>query len=157
MKPKILRTPEEHSAALAKVESLMDAPPGSQMEEDLELWGMLVEKYEDEHFPIEPPDPIDAILFRMDQQGLKPVDLQKYVGGKGRVSEVLNHKRPLSLAMIRALSAGLKIPTEVLVQESQAPYGRDRSVRKKPGERASGSLKARPAMAVDKPRRSRRG
>jgi HTH-type transcriptional regulator/antitoxin HigA len=133
MKPKILKTAAEHEAALAKVEALMDAPPGSKMEEELELWGLLVEKYEEEHFPIEPPDPIDAILFRMEQQGLRPGDLQKYVGGKGRVSEVLNHKRPLTLAMIRALSAGLRIPTEILVQESQASYGhRSRKPRTKP-------------------------
>jgi HTH-type transcriptional regulator/antitoxin HigA len=135
MKPKILKTPAEHKAALAKVEALMDAEPGSAREEELELWGTLVEKYEDEHFPIEPPDPIDAILFRMDQQGLRPADLQKYVGGKGRVSEILNYKRPLSLSMIRALSAGLKIPAEILVQESQASYGNARPAQKPSAKR----------------------
>jgi HTH-type transcriptional regulator/antitoxin HigA len=135
VKPKILKTPAEHTAALAKVEALMDAAPGSPREEELELWGMLVEKYEDEHFPIDPPDPIDAILFRMDQQGLRPADLQKYVGGKGRVSEILNHKRPLSLSMIRALSAGLKIPTEILVQESQASYGGGRPTKRRSAKR----------------------
>jgi HTH-type transcriptional regulator/antitoxin HigA len=120
MKPKILKTEAEYSTALAKVESLMDANPGSKQEEELELWSLLVERYEQEHHPIDFPDPIEAIRFRMEQGGLRQKDLAKYFPGKNRVSEVLNHKRPLSLGMIRSLHHGLGIPAHVLLQECTA-------------------------------------
>ena len=120
MKPKILKTAAEYSAALAKVDSLMDAKPGSKQEEELELWSLLVERYEQEHHSISFPDPIEAIRFRMEQEGLRQKDLEKYFPGKNRVSEVLNHKRPLSLGMIRSLHRGLGIPAHVLLQESTA-------------------------------------
>ena len=120
MKPKVLKTERDYKAALAYVEQLMaqSAPD----EAELELWSLLVEKYEEEHFPIATPDPIEAIRFRMEQAGLAPADLQPYMQSKSKVSEVMNRKRPLSLAMIRALHRGLQIPAEVLVQETQAPY-----------------------------------
>ena len=118
--PKILKTEAEYSTALAKVESLMDANPGSKQEEQLELWSWLVERYEQEHHPIDFPDPIEAIRFRMEQEGLRQKDLAKYFPGKNRVSEVLNHKRPLSLGMIRSLHNGLGIPAHVLLQECTA-------------------------------------
>ena len=76
MKPKILKTEAEYNAALAKVESLMDANPGSKQEEELELWSLLVERYEQEHHPIDFPDPIEAIRFRMEQEGLRQKDLE---------------------------------------------------------------------------------
>lgn len=117
MKPKIIKTKEEHAMALARVEALMDAAPGSPQEEELELWSLLVERYEDEHCPIDLPDPVLAIKFRMEQEGLRQKDLEKYFPGKNRVSEVLNRKRPLSLGMIRALHHGLGIPAEVLLRE----------------------------------------
>jgi HTH-type transcriptional regulator / antitoxin HigA len=120
MKPKILKTPEEYAAALARVENLMDARPGSAREADLELWSMLVERYEQEKFPIDIPDPIEAIKFRMHQEGLRQKDLERYFPGKNRVSEVLNRKRPLSLGMIRSLHRGLGIPAEVLIRETAA-------------------------------------
>jgi len=120
MKPKVIKTPEEHAAALARVESLMDAKPGTRLEEELELWSLLVERYEEEHFPIDLPDPVEAIKFRMEQEGLRQKDLEKYFPGKNRVSEVLNHKRPLSIGMIRALHRGLGIPAEVLLREVPA-------------------------------------
>lgn len=94
----------------------------SPNETELELRALLVEKYEEEHFPIAAPDPIEAIRFRMEQADLAPADLQPYMQSKSKVSEVMNRKRPLSLSMIRALHRGLKIPAEVLVQETQAPY-----------------------------------
>lgn len=120
MKPKVLKTDRDHKAALAYVEQLMaQARPD---EAELELWSLLVEKYEEEHFPIATPDPIEAIRFRMEQAGLAPGDLQPFMQSKSKVSEVMNRKRPLSLSMIRALHRGLQIPAEVLVQESQAPY-----------------------------------
>ncbi len=120
MKPKVIKTERDYQTALAHVESLMDKSPPDEAE--LELWSLLVEKYEEEHFHIAAPDPIEAIRFRMEQAGLAPVDLEPFMQSKSKVSEVMNRKRPLSLSMIRALHRGLQIPAEVLVQESQAPY-----------------------------------
>ena len=120
MKPRVLKTTRDHKEALAYVGQLMAQP--SPDEAELELWSLLVEKYEEEKFPIAAPDPIEAIRFRMDQAGLQSADLHPYMQSKSKVSEVMNRKRPLSLSMIRALHRGLKIPAEVLVQETQAPY-----------------------------------
>ena len=120
MKPKVLKTERDYKAALTHVEQLMGQP--SPTGDELELWSLLVEKYEEERFPIATPDPIEAIRFRMDQAGLHPAGLPPYLQSKSKVSEVMNRKRPLSLSMIRALHRGLKIPAEVLVQESAAPY-----------------------------------
>jgi len=117
MKPKIIKTEAEYQAALEHLESLMDAAPGSPEEEELELFSILIEKYEEEHYPIDLPDPIEAIKFRMEQGGLTRKDLQKYIGSQSKVSEVLNRKRPLSLSMMRSLHDGLGIPAEVLLQE----------------------------------------
>jgi len=116
MKAKVIKTDSEYEAALAYVETLMDAEPGSPQEDELELFSILVEKYEEENYPIDLPDPIEAVRFRMEQEGLTRKDLAKYIGSQSKVSEVLNHKRPLSLAMIRALHEGLGIPAEVLLQ-----------------------------------------
>lgn len=116
MHPRIIKTAAEHSAALARVETLMDAPPGSKAEAELELWGLLIEKFEEEHFPISTPDPVAAIEFRMDQLGLSRTDLLRHIPNKSKVSEVLGRRRPLSLSMIRSLHQGLKIPAEVLLQ-----------------------------------------
>ncbi len=123
MKPKILKTEKDYEAALKLVSDLMDAKPGSTDEEKLELWSLLVEQYEEEHYPIPPPDPIEAIKFRMEQLGLKQKDLVQYIPAKSKVSEVLNRKRPLSLSMIRALHKNLGIPAEILVQEAPVSYG----------------------------------
>jgi HTH-type transcriptional regulator/antitoxin HigA len=120
MKPKVLKTEEEYTEALGRVEALMDALPGSSKEEDLELWSLLVERYEEEHFPVDLPDPIEAIKFRMEQEGLRQKDLKSFFPAKSKVSEVLNRKRPLSLGMIRALHRGLGIPAEVLLHQVPA-------------------------------------
>ncbi|MGO4012673.1 MULTISPECIES: helix-turn-helix domain-containing protein [Pseudomonas] len=82
---------------------------------ELEILALLIEKYEEQHFPMPPSDPIEAIKFRMDQQGLTPRDLEPFIGTSGRVSEVLNRKRKLSLAMIKRLHDGLRIPYECLL------------------------------------------
>jgi HTH-type transcriptional regulator/antitoxin HigA len=121
MEPKVIKTEAEYEAALAHVAELMEAVPGSPEEEELELFALLVEQYERENFPIAPPDPVEAILFRMEQEGLSRKDLAAYIGSPSRVSEVLSRKRSLSLSMIRALHKGLGIPAEVLVQESRKP------------------------------------
>lgn len=120
IKPKVLKTEADYEEALAYLDSLMDAKPGSSMEEELELFSFLVESYEKENFPIGLPDPVEAIKFRMEQQGLSRKDLEPFIGSPSKVSEVLNHKRSLSLAMMRALHKGLDIPAEVLLQEEGA-------------------------------------
>ncbi len=113
---KIIKNEAEYDAALERMDALMDTAPGSAEEEELELLAILVEKYEQERYPIELPDPVAAIKFRMEQEGLTRQDMIKYLGSQSKVSEVLNYKRPLSLAMIRALTDGLNIPAEVLIQ-----------------------------------------
>lgn len=118
MKPKIIKTEADYQSALAHLETLMDAQPGTPQEEDLELFAVLIEDYEKAVFPIDLPDPVEAIKFRMEQQELTRKDLEPYIGSQSKVSEVLNGKRFLSLAMIRALHTGLDIPAEVLLQEA---------------------------------------
>ena len=117
MIPKIIKTEENYQEALARLNALMDAAPGSPGEEELDLLSFLIEKYEEEHFPIELPNAVEAIKFRMEQQGLTRKDLVRYIGSQSKVSEVLNHKRSLSLAMIRTLHEELGIPAEVLLRE----------------------------------------
>lgn len=116
MEIKLIKTESEYEAALTRMEAFMGAEPGSVGEDELELLALLVEKYEQEHFPIDLQDPIEAINFRMEQEGLSRKDLIQYLGSQSKVSEVLNYKRPLSLSMIRALYEGLRIPLEVLLQ-----------------------------------------
>ena len=117
MKAKIIKTEADYQAALAYLENLMDARPGTPEEEELELFAMLIESYEQQTFPIGLPDPVAAIQFRMEQQGLTRKDMELYLGSQSKVSEVLNGKRSLSLTMIRALHTGLGIPAEVLLQK----------------------------------------
>lgn len=124
MKLKIIRNEEMYEEALAFISSLMDAKPGSKQEEELELWALLIEQYEKENHPIEDPDPIEAIRFRMDQLGLHRKDLEPFIGQKSKVSEVLNRKRPLSLPMIRSLHSNLGIPAAVLVRETSLVEGK---------------------------------
>lgn len=121
MKPKMIKNETDYQAALAHLEALMDAQPGTPEEEELELFAMLIETYEQVVFPIGLPDPVSAIQFRMEQQGLKRKDLEPYIGSQSKVSEVFSGKRPLSLAMIRALHAGLDIRAEVLLQKPEKP------------------------------------
>ena len=132
MNPKLIKTDAQHQAALSHIESLMDAKPGSAKEDELELWAMLVEQYEQAQFPIGGPDPVEAIRFRMDQMGLKQKDLVEYIGAKSKVSEVLSGRRQLSLPMIRALHEELDIPAEVLVKKVR--FSAKRGSRKKPAK-----------------------
>ena len=115
MNIKPIRTPEDLAAALARVDQLWGAQIGSPEGDELEILALLIEKYEDQHFPMPPSDPVEAIKFRMDQMGLTARDLEPFIGSSGRVSEVLNHKRKLSLAMIKRLHEGLRIPYERLL------------------------------------------
>lgn len=120
MKPiKIIHTEEEHEQALARALQLVrkDPAPATPEGDELELLSFVIERYEQQHFPRNATDPIQAIKFMMDQQGLKKKDLTPYIGSAPKVTEVLNGKRTLSLGMIRRLSAGLGIPVSVLIQE----------------------------------------
>ncbi|MBN6773269.1 transcriptional regulator [Pseudomonas granadensis] len=115
MNIKPIRNPEDLTAALLRMEQLWGAEIDSPEGDELEILALLVEKYEEQQFPMPPSDPIEAIKFRMDQQGLTPRDLEPFIGTSGRVSEVLNRKRKLSLAMIKRLHDGLRIPYECLL------------------------------------------
>jgi len=110
-----IATRADYEAALAEIKRLWDAPPGSSGAAKLEVLGVLVEAYEREAFPLEAPDPIEAIKFRMEQQGLTRKDLLPVFGTTARVSEVLSGKRPLTLEMIRQLHDRFDIPLESLV------------------------------------------
>ena len=122
MDVKIIKSDQQHRQYLAEAESLAAADPrlGTPDGDRLELLAMLIDKYERERYPFEEPDPIAALRFRMEEQGLLQKDLAPMVGGRNRVSEVLAGKRPLTVAMIRALSEGLRIPAELLIGKRPA-------------------------------------
>ena len=137
IEPKIIKTKKEHRAFLAEVMRLMDKDPrrGTPEGDRLELLAKLVEDYEKVRFKFEKPDPIDALRFRMEEQGLRQKDLVNILGGKNRVSEVLNRKRPLTLGMARVLSESLDIPAELLIREPKGEYAVRRSQARKRGTR----------------------
>ena len=116
MNLKPIRTRKDYQQALDRLEVIFDAKKGTDEGDELEILGILIEQYENEHFPIELPDPIEAIKFRMEQMGYTQTDLARVVGLKSRASEILNRKRKLSLEMIRQLHEKLNIPTDVLIQ-----------------------------------------
>jgi len=112
----LIKTEENYNQALKRLDEIFDAKKGTEEGDELELLGLLIEQYENEHFPIDLPDPIEAIKFRMEQLGYNQNDLAKIIGFKSRASEILNKKRKLSLEMIRLIHTSLNIPTEVLIQ-----------------------------------------
>ena len=116
MEIKPIKTENDYNQALERLEIIFDAKNGSPEGDELEVLGILIDKYENENFPISLPDPIEAIKFRMEQMGYNQNDLANIVGLKSRASEILNRKRKLSLEMIRQLHERLNIPTEVLIQ-----------------------------------------
>ena len=113
---KLLKTKKDYRAALDRLEIIFDAKPGTSQGDELEVLGILIDNYEQEHYPIDFPDPIEAIKFRMEQLGYNQSDLANVVGLKSRASEILNKKRKLTLDMIRNLHSTLNIPTDVLIQ-----------------------------------------
>jgi len=119
---RLIKNEEDYDMALSRVEQIMDAKPGTAEMDELELLTALVEMYEERRFPISPPDPIDAIKFRMEQLGLGQKDMAPFIGTKSKVSEVLNGKRSLTLAMMRSLKKGLGISAEVLLKEPGADF-----------------------------------
>ena len=112
-----IRNEKDYQKALDRLEEIFDAEIGTEEGDELEILSILIDRFENENFPIGMPDPIQAIKFRMEQMGMKPKDLAEVVGFKSRVSEILNKKRKLSLNMIRKLNTTLHIPTEVLIQD----------------------------------------
>lgn len=114
---KPIHTEAEYQAALAQIEASWDAVDGSEAAEQLEVLSMLVEAYEKQHFPIEAPDPIEFLNYVMETRGMTRKDLEPYIGPRGRVSDIMNKVRPLSLDMIRRLSSGLGLPATVLIQD----------------------------------------
>ena len=121
MKAKVIRTEAENEAALARIEELMDAAVGTPEGEELDLLSLLVWNYEQEHYPIGSPTPLEAIEFFMDQNNLTNADMVKYLGSPSKVSEVLSGKRALSKTMIRKLAEGLGIPAEILLEVESYP------------------------------------
>jgi len=124
MKIKVIHNEEAHEAALRDLEKRMSADPraGSPQFEELELLALVIKDYEDQRHPIGPPDPVEAIKFRLEQQGQSRSDLVTCFGTRARVSEVLNRKRSLSLAMIRSLHRHFGIPAEILIRESMTGH-----------------------------------
>jgi HTH-type transcriptional regulator / antitoxin HigA len=120
IKVRPIRSEEDYEAALAEIEKLMDAVPGTRDGDRLDVFTTLVEAYEARHWPIDAPDPIDAIRIRMEQKQLRQRDLEPMIGSRGRVSEVLSRKRALTLPMIRRLAKGLDLGADVLIQEVRA-------------------------------------
>lgn len=115
MNIKPIRSEKDYRAAMKMIDRLWTARKGSTRADRLDVLATLAEAWEEEHFPMLPPDPIEAIKFRMEQDGLDNADLAKIVGGRNRVSEILGRKRGLSLAMIRNLHRKLRIPAESLL------------------------------------------
>jgi HTH-type transcriptional regulator/antitoxin HigA len=116
MELKPIKTETEYRAALAEIERLFDVAEDTAEADRLEVLALLVENYEATHYPMPNPEPIDFLLYIMKNRGLTRKDLEPYIGSRGRVAEVLNRARPLSLTMIRMLSDGLKIPAALLIQ-----------------------------------------
>ena len=112
-----IRNETDYKNALERLEVIFDSQRGTDEGDELEILSILIDNYESEKFPIEMPDPISAISFRMEQMGLKQKDLVEMIGFKSRVSEIMNKKRKLTLEMIRKLNTNLNIPTEVLIQD----------------------------------------
>jgi len=117
MELKPIKTKTEYRVALREIEVLFDVPDKTPGADRLEVLVMLVEKYEAQNYPIPAPDPIDFLNYAMETRGLTRKDLEPYIGSRGRVAEILNRARPLTLAMIRRLSEGLKLPADVLIAD----------------------------------------
>jgi len=119
MELKPIKTDADYRAALKRLEEIFDAKLGTPESDELEILGLMVDDYENKHYPIEAPDPIEAIRIRMEEMQLKQVDLIPEIGGKSRVSEILNRKRRLTVDMIRKLTIRLNISAKVLISDYQ--------------------------------------
>lgn len=119
MEIKPIKTEADYQTAMKEIERLFDAASDTPEGDRLEVLTTLVEAYEEKHYAIPLPDPVEAIQYYMESRGLTRRDLESYIGSRGRVSEIMNRKRSLSIKMIRRLHAGLGIPAEVLIQPIQ--------------------------------------
>jgi HTH-type transcriptional regulator/antitoxin HigA len=129
MKIRPIREKADHSAAIKRIASLMGAQAGTPESDELEILVTLVDAYEDKHHAIAPPDPVSAILFRMEQQELSRRDLEPLIGSRARVSEILGRKRNLTLPMIRRLRSGLNISADILIKPQTSSSTRAKSTR----------------------------
>ncbi|MEI6139047.1 MAG: transcriptional regulator [Mariniphaga sp.] len=116
MEHKVIKTGDEYNQALQRLELIFDAEPGTAEGDELDLLSLLIDSYENIHYPIDLPDPIEAIKFRMEQMNFKPKDLADIIGFRSRVTEILGKKRRLSLDMIRKINEKMHISTDVLIQ-----------------------------------------
>ena len=119
---RLIKTDQEYELALTRIETLMDALPGTEDADRLEFWVSLVKLYEDEQYPMDQPAPVEAIIFALEHRGFVRKDLIPLIGSKSKVSEVLSGKRPLSLNMIRRLHAALGIPLDTLIGAQPEEY-----------------------------------
>lgn len=116
---KPIKTDNDYQEALKRLEAIFDSPAGTKESDEADILGLMIDEYEKKHYPIEAPDPIEAIKIRMEELQLKQVDLAEAIGGKNRVSEVLNRKRKLTVGMIRNLAARLDLSASLLIKEYQ--------------------------------------
>jgi len=116
MEIKPIKSEKDYLKALKRLEDIFDSRPGTKEGDELDILAYLIERYENEYYPIEAADPVEAIKFRMEQLGYKQKDLESIIGHKGHISEILNRKRKLTLEMVRNLHEKLKIPLEALVR-----------------------------------------
>jgi HTH-type transcriptional regulator/antitoxin HigA len=119
MNIKLIKTESDYQAALKRLEIIFDAEIGTQESDEADILGLLIDDYEKKHYPIEAPDPIEAIKIRMEEMQLKQVDLVNEIGGKSRVSEILNRKRKLTVEMIRKLTDRLSLSPNILINDYQ--------------------------------------
>ena len=124
---KPIKTEEDYDAAPARIEELWEARKGTPEFDELNILGILVEAYEEEHHPVHPPDPIEMLKFIMDQRGLTRKDLEPFLGHRGRVAEVINRRRALTLSQIRKLRSGLGVSADLLVTEYDLELKKDLS------------------------------
>jgi HTH-type transcriptional regulator / antitoxin HigA len=117
----LIKTEKDYQHALNRLEMIFDAPIGTSESDEADLLGLLIDEYEKKHYPIEAPDPIEAIKIRMEEMQLKQKDLINEIGGKSRVSEVLNKKRKLTVDMVRNLAERLNLSANVLIKDYQLP------------------------------------
>ena len=117
MNIKPIKTEEDYQAALSRLEEIFDAPDGTPESDELDVLGLLVDEYEKEHYSIDSPDPIEAIKIRMEELNMRQADLIPVIGGKSRVSEILNRKRRLTIRMIRRLKERLNLSAELLIRD----------------------------------------
>jgi HTH-type transcriptional regulator/antitoxin HigA len=144
-----IKTEADYQAALEEIERLFDAAPNSPEGDRLQVLTTLVEAYEEQHYPIPAPDPIEAVLYHMESRGLTRRDLEPYIGNRARVSEILNRKRPLTLRMIQRLNSQLGVAAEVLLRPYQVQNAKARKAlasnprMRPPRASRSASLRAR--------------